>query len=322
MQDFLFNDMAKNMLAGLFSGGRIPHAILLVGEKGCGKMTFATEIAEKILCTGDIKPCGQCNSCHKVNSGIHPDVVIIGKEDGSQSIKVDAIRKLISEAYISPNDGDYTVVIIREAELLNIASQNALLKLIEEPPAHLVFILTVTNRHSMLDTILSRVVSISVSVPTVKQCYSVLADFVHDKTDEEYHVAAQLSNGNIGIAINLLESDDVTKLYTQVRSLAKTMVIGSEYELLTALYPFEKDRDLLLTVLSLLQGLFVEMLLYKNGVPTEDEDLILLVNRITPLQTKSFIDIIEKVQFMTAQNTDRSVLLSSFCAAIKNATER
>ena len=134
---------------------RFPQAVLLSGPDGSGKTDFAQTIAAALLCTGaSPRPCGACASCHKVAHGTHPDLIVIDEGDGE--IKVETARNIRDEAAILPNDGDRKVFIIHNADRMNLSAQNALLKVLEEPPRYVFFILLSSQPGILLQTIRSR----------------------------------------------------------------------------------------------------------------------------------------------------------------------
>ena len=134
---------------------RFPQAVLLSGPDGSGKTDFAQTIAAALLCTGaSPRPCGACASCHKVAHGTHPDLIVIDEGDGE--IKIETARNIRDEAAILPNDGDRKVFIIHNADRMNLSAQNALLKVLEEPPRYVFFILLSSQPGVLLQTIRSR----------------------------------------------------------------------------------------------------------------------------------------------------------------------
>ena len=139
--------------------GKVSHAYLLSGEDGSGKMMIAKAVAKALLCEHK-DGCGECAACKQVDSLNHPDVIYITHE--KYEIRVDDIRKGINETIdIKPYSGDYKIYIIDDADRMNAGAQNALLKTLEEPPAYAVILLLTNNKDRLLDTILSRCVSMT-----------------------------------------------------------------------------------------------------------------------------------------------------------------
>lgn len=135
--------------------GRISHAYLFTGCRGTGKTTCAKILSKAVNCLDlqDGDPCGVCESCTAIENGSVMDVV---EMDAASNNGVDSIRSLIEEAAFTPSTARYRVYIIDEVHMLSDAAFNALLKTLEEPPAHVIFILATTEVHKLLATILSR----------------------------------------------------------------------------------------------------------------------------------------------------------------------
>ena len=135
--------------------GRIAHAYLFTGSRGTGKTTCAKILAKAVNCLSlkDGDPCGECESCVGIDNGSVMDVVEI---DAASNNGVENIRNLREEASFTPAAAKYRVYIIDEVHMLSIGAFNALLKTLEEPPAHVVFILATTEVHKLPATILSR----------------------------------------------------------------------------------------------------------------------------------------------------------------------
>ena len=169
--------------------GHWPHALLLYGQAGIGKVDFARELAQSLLCEaphGDGRPCGQCVACNWFSQGNHPDFRLVcpealaadfagaaaegdggkadkGDDDGgkksktpSKEIKIEQIRALLDFCGVGSHRGGMRVVLLFPAETLNVAAANALLKTLEEPPAGVVFLLVSANVDRLLPTIVSR----------------------------------------------------------------------------------------------------------------------------------------------------------------------
>lgn len=143
-----------------FSNNRLSHAYILSGSVSSDKDKLAEEIAAAVVCSGSDKPCGLCSGCRKAVEGIHPDISVISREKDKSEIYIAQIRTLKADAVVMPNEADKKAYIIREAETMNPPAQNALLKLLEEPPSHCCFILVTENSGSLLQTVRSRCVEI------------------------------------------------------------------------------------------------------------------------------------------------------------------
>lgn len=135
--------------------GRLSHAYLFTGTRGTGKTTCAKILAKAVNCQNpsDGDPCGQCPACLGIDNGSLLDVMEL---DAASNNGVDHVRALRDEAIYSPASVKYRVYIIDEVHMLSVAAFNALLKILEEPPAHLIFILATTELHKVPATILSR----------------------------------------------------------------------------------------------------------------------------------------------------------------------
>jgi DNA polymerase-3 subunit gamma/tau len=134
---------------------RLPHALLFTGLRGTGKTSSARILAKILRCTNpdNFTSCNSCQSCTEITMGRSMDVIEI---DGASNNGVDAIRDLRDNVMFAPSSGKYKIFIIDEVHMLSTSAFNALLKTLEEPPAHVVFILATTEVHKIPQTILSR----------------------------------------------------------------------------------------------------------------------------------------------------------------------
>jgi DNA polymerase III subunit gamma/tau len=142
-------------LTNSLKNDRLPHALLFTGLRGTGKTSSARILAKTLRCQNPVNltPCNQCQSCQEIAAGRSVDVIEI---DGASNNGVDAIRDLRDNVMFMPSSGKYKIFIIDEVHMLSTSAFNALLKTLEEPPAHVIFILATTEVHKIPQTILSR----------------------------------------------------------------------------------------------------------------------------------------------------------------------
>ena len=159
---FLGNEQLKQRLQTAFAKNQVSHCYLIAGPKGSGKRTLAVQMAAALQCVGEHPPCRSCPQCHKALSGTHPDVIWVDDPD-RVSIPVEKVRQTRADAFIRPNEGRKKIYIFPQAQKLNPAGQNALLKLIEEPPSYGVFLLLCDNADKLLATVRSRCVELHLS---------------------------------------------------------------------------------------------------------------------------------------------------------------
>ena len=150
-QELIGQEHVTQTLINALNSQRIPHAILFTGSRGVGKTSAARILAKSLKCSPN--PCNKCSICKEISNGSHIDVMEI---DGASHNGVDAIREIIDKAGYMPLHGQYKICIIDEVHMLSISAFNALLKTLEEPPAHMKFIFATTEIQKLPRTILSR----------------------------------------------------------------------------------------------------------------------------------------------------------------------
>jgi DNA polymerase-3 subunit gamma/tau len=156
LSDIVGQEHVTRTLGNALRSGRVHHAYLFCGARGVGKTSAARAFARALSCAEGprVDPCGACAVCREILAGTCPDLIEI---DGASNNSVDDIRDLRDTVHYAPNHGRYRIYLVDEVHMLSKAAFNALLKTLEEPPPHVIFLFATTEPHKVLDTILSRV---------------------------------------------------------------------------------------------------------------------------------------------------------------------
>ena len=212
-QDFaslIGQDVLVKTLTTAINTGRIAHAYIFTGIRGTGKTSTARILAKALNCLSSdgptASPCGVCENCRAIAAGQHIDVMEI---DAASHTGVDNMREILDAVQYRPTNGRYKIYIIDEVHMLSISAFNALLKTLEEPPAHVVFILATTDIRKVPVTILSRCQRfdlVRVPVETLKKHFAQIAENEKiELTDGANELLARAADGSVRDGLSLLD---------------------------------------------------------------------------------------------------------------------
>ena len=283
LEKILGNESIKDYFQFAISRGRVSHAYILEGEKGCGKKTLAAAFSKMMQCQADSgKPCGKCTSCIQIDHRNHPDVIWVTHEKANV-ISVGEIRdQVVNTIDISPYKGPYKIYIVDEAEKMNPAAQNAILKTIEEPADYAVIFLLTNSRGAFLPTILSRCIAMSVKpVPDDKIRHYLME---HEKIDEgmaDFYTGFAM--GNLGRAIRIANSPDFNQMREHAFRLLRSMHEWEIYELDELARQCKAYKDQINDYLDIIRLWFRDILVWKI---LKTREKLFFSNALSSIQTQ------------------------------------
>lgn len=249
-------DRITGFFRQLIQSDRLGHAYLLFGDKGCGKKTLCDYITHMIMCTTK-DACMRCNGCLTVSSGANPDVLRISNEDKA-SIGVEKIREMIRDVFVRPIISDKKVIIIENAHLLTKGAQNALLKVIEEPPGYAVFFLLCDSKSGILQTVISRVNT--VNIPPLGT--DSLRKIVPDATEFLYHYC----RGNAGRLMELRDDEELKERRDSACKAVMSLKGDDGYEMYDFVPFFESGRPQANVMMDLMLMFVRDVILHKSNL--------------------------------------------------------
>ena len=257
----LGNEQLKENLSRSIQSGRISHFYLICGPEGSGRHTLARLLAAAVLCQDTAKPCLRCTPCRKLLENNHPDFITV-EDPEHKNVAVKIVRQFREDVFIRPNESDHKIYFLPQE--LGIEGQNALLKILEEPPQYGVFILLTDNPETLLPTVRSRCTELLLRPLDPRTLQKALRERFPKATDEDLAAAASRSGGFLGQAIRLMT--DGTALPPQTEAFAAAFAAKDALKLTCVLVPMEKlKRDQLLPLLESWVQLLESALAYRSG---------------------------------------------------------
>lgn len=280
--EIIYNQVVSSVMQGNF-----PHGVLVECQNSNEGEEFARFIANTLVCTGDKKPCSVCSDCIKAQGKGHPDIFETdGIKGKSKNFTVDAVREIRDDAFVIPNESDKKIYILKNGHNMNEQAQNAILKILEEPPSYVYFIIVTESKSTMLETVLSRV-----------QVYSLLSD----------------------------EGVITEKEAVAVKNLVGAILNINELALMEQTAVFQKNNQFAKSVLLLMTEVFRDALVKKNGFIREfrfPEETNNLCKNLTAKSLLNLISACDELINSIDRNCNNNLLLVRMCYEFKRAIGR
>ncbi len=281
-------DQQYKKVSQLVEQGVFPHGVLIECQNENEGEEFARYIANCLVCSGKSKPCGACADCVKSQGKGHPDIT---ETDGiekpkSSNFAIDAIRRIRDDAFVVPNESDKKVYILKNGKNMAEPTQNAFLKILEEPPSYVYFIIVVESKSTMLETVLSRV-----------QVFSLLSE----------------------------EEKFTEKEAGYVKNMITALLSVNEVSLMEQTAVFQKNNQLAKTVLGLMTEVFRDALVMKSGYSREfrfPEETKLLYSNLTAKALLQLIEACNELIDSIDRNCNNNLLVVRMCYELKRAIGR
>ncbi len=281
-----FNKLSSEVISSV-EQGVFSHGVLVECQNETDGEEFARFIANCLVCRGNTKPCGVCSDCQKAQKNGHPDIFETdGIKGKSRNFTVDAVREIRNDAFIVPNESDRKIYILKNGQNMNEQAQNAILKILEEPPSYVFFIIVTTSRSTMLETVLSRV-----------QTYSLLSE-------EE--------------AVTDKEADTV-------KNFVKALLNVNELALMEQTAVFQKNNQFAKRILELLSEVFRDALVHKSGYNRDvrfESEVNMLQKSLTSKALLQLVGVCDELISSVDRNCNNNLLVVRMCYEFKRAVGR
>lgn len=324
---FVGNDEVKKRLSDYFINGRLPHFIILQGEEGTGKRTLSKLIASAAVCRSDAfsAPCFSCPACIRAKAGTHPDIKTVVGSGASGQISVESIRNIIEDAYLKPEESQYSIYLLFAGNVMSEATQNKLLKIIEEPPKGVMFILCIKSAESLLPTVRSRAGIFTLKAPLKEETLSFLKNEYPEKSEDELKNATDAFSGNIGRIKAFFDEQNGEKngvnVVSAVSDICAQLLKSDEYSLLKMFHPFIKEKQKLMMLISSLSEVFRDAVAFKSGsdkfISVDKNSAVSLGSKLTRAQLMMLPEVCRKYADLLSKNANQALLITAFCSELR-----
>lgn len=322
---FYGNADVKNAIQRMIKNKKLTHSFVITGDKGLGKKTSARYIGASILChnNNDGTPCMKCKSCKMIYHGGHPDYIEIKPSGKSGGYLLDKdLRPVVSDAYIKPNESQYKVVVISDMDATQQSSQNVLLKVVEEPPAHMVIIMTACSREYFLPTILSRVTHLKVYPLDKEELRLAVGKKCTDFDENKFEKAYEAVGGNVGKCIEFIDGKQLSTAVSLTAKICECICDKDEYALMYTLYKAGEDKKLFVDVLMLLSNVMRDCAVKRSGgssltmLSCCKEETSQLALKLSPRKAVLIFELLEKFISRINSNANPGISHTALCAEI------
>lgn len=262
MNEIVGHETAVQQLRHAALAGQPAHAYLFTGPPAIGKRSLAAAFARTLNCTGENPPCDACRACRLIASGRHPDVRTV--EADNDRIKIDQIRDLQQDAALAPVEARWRVFLLPNIERATREAANSLLKTLEEPPAHVVLLLTAVDADALLPTVVSRCRVIPLRPLPTNQVQAALEDRWNVDA-EQAALLARLSGGRIGWAVAALEDSAILERRQAEIDVLTAVADAGRVSRLDIAYRLSRDENHLGDTLALWLSWWRDLMLVKTG---------------------------------------------------------
>lgn len=315
---FASNKLVKNELNTAMDTNSLPHAIIIEGAEGTGKKTLAKIIAQYCVCSSEnSKPCGVCRNCIKAKALAHPDIKIADANEDSRLINVASIREIRSDSYIVPNEAEKKAYLILNCDKMLVQAQNAFLKVFEEPPKNVTFILTCKSASSLLETIRSRARILSLYPADENEAIKAVERLLPDTNKNDIINAVIKCGGNIGKSLELLTNGGGTEEQLIAEQIVQSILLSKKLELLKCSAKLSSDRAFADRVLVKIYEILAESVKITAGADSNNLSAKPLAERLTRRRLFELMDKVSEARYRIERNINMNLFGAWFCSEMK-----